>query len=102
MWHNAPFTKRIGMSLTQTDFESVISEILKTMEPYKGSRVTGDSPLLGALDSLALVGMLVDVERYLEETLGHNVSLTEELLASTETPLATVRTFAHYLETRCH
>lgn len=88
------------MTVTQTDLHAAILHILGTFEPYRGGRANADSAIMGRLDSLSLVGFLVDVERHLEEQHGITLSLTDELLALQDNPLATVKQFTRYLEER--
>lgn len=90
----------MAIALTQAEFVTVIMDILGRQGPYKGTRVTPDSPIEGRLDSLALVGFLVDIESYLESELALQINLTDELLELKDLPLKTVKQFAGYLEAR--
>lgn len=88
------------MPATQIDLNAAITKILGSFDPYCETGATSDSAIQSRLDSLALVGFLVDVERYLEENHSITLNLTDELLTAKGTPLATVRHFVLYLQER--
>lgn len=88
------------MVISQVNFIQILSRHLGSFAPYTGKQVTADSPILSALDSLALVAFLMEIEDELEKNGFLSCDLTDELLKLDRPPLTTVRQFADYLCSR--
>ncbi len=86
--------------ITQVIF-SAIDEINETLSPQKRIVKLPQTPLVGSqssIDSLALVLLVVAIERKYSNTFGKSISLSDQLMMSVEhNPFKTIATLQDYI-----
>ena len=74
--------------------DDIESESLEN--PNKDSRIFGDD---GALDSLALVSLISDIEEEINDNFGKEVTLADEkAMSQRKSPFSTVESLTEYVE----
>lgn len=89
----------------ETELTALIFDALKTVKSQSGASLTGEfSPEMrlygydSDIDSLGLVGLLIELEERVYERYGVAISLTDEQAMSQQhSPFRTVSTLADYL-----